>query len=287
MTCALCGSSVDRFRRVPWLFRCRGCGVWLSSLQPAIGSGTAADVDEQSRIAGLRPVRDAGYRRLLGEVAHLRSLKGARVLDVGSGHGWFLEAAAEAGSAAVGIEPEEDVARSTQDRGLDVRLGFFPEALEPEDRFDVVTYNDVFEHLPDLDTILAATHGVLVEDGLLAISIPTSEGLAYRLSLWAAAFGLMTPLRRLWQYDYPSPHLWYFDERSLVGLLERSGFTLERVGRLPSIERAGLRERVYADPRRSLATSVSMGLAWLLAPILNRPSASDAMFVVLRRREDP
>jgi SAM-dependent methyltransferase len=283
MACPLCGSSVDRFRRLAWLTRCRGCGVWRSSLRPAIGDGTAAALDEASRMAGLRPVRDAGYRRILGEVAALRPLQGSRVLDVGSGHGWFLEAAGAGGAQAVGIEPDAGVAAAARDRGLDVRVGYFPEALQEYDRFDVVAYNDVFEHLPDPDAILGATRAALAPAGLLTISIPTSEGLGYRLALWAAALGLMTPLRRLWQFDYPSPHVWYFDQRSLRSLLGRSGFVLERAGRLPSIERNGLRERVYADPRRSVATTIATGLAWVLAPVLNRPANSDAMFMVLRR----
>jgi SAM-dependent methyltransferase len=283
MACPLCGSSVNRFRRLPWLTRCRGCGVWRSSLRPAIGEESAVALDEDSRMAGLRPVRDAGYRRILGEVAALRPLLGSRVLDVGTGHGWFLEAAGAGGAQAVGIEPDAGVAAAARDRGLDVRVGYFPEALRADDRFHVVAYNDVFEHLPDPDAILDATRAALAPAGLLTIAIPTSEGLGYRLALWAAALGFMTPLRRLWQFDFPSPHVWYFDERSLGSLLERSGFVLERVGRLPSIERNGLRERLNSDPRRSAATTISAALAWLLAPVLNRPANSDAMFMVLRR----
>jgi SAM-dependent methyltransferase len=283
MPCQLCGASVDRFRRLPWLTRCRGCGVWQSTLRPTIGLGSPAAIDEESRAAGLRPVREAGYHQVLDEVAHLRPIAGMRVLDVGSGHGWFLEAAAAAGARAVGIEPENDLAGAARARGLDVRVGYFPGALRPEDRFDLVAYNDVFEHLPDPDAVLAATRDVLVPGGVLTISIPTTDGLGYRVALWAAALGLTTPLKRLWQFDYPSPHLWYFNERSLCSLLRRNGFVVERTGRLPSIERSGLRARARADPRRSPATTAAVAIAWMLAPILNRPAYSDAMFVVLHR----
>ena len=191
-------------------------------------------LDEDSRMAGLRPVRDAGYRRILGEVGGAAPAAGARASSTSApATGWFLEAAGAGGAQAVGIEPDAGVAAAARDRGLDVRVGYFPEALRADDRFHVVAYNDVFEHLPDPDAILEATRAALAPAGLLTIAIPTSEGLGYRLVLWAAALGFMTPLRRLWQFDFPSPHVWYFDERSLGSLLERSGFVLERVGRLP------------------------------------------------------
>jgi 2-polyprenyl-3-methyl-5-hydroxy-6-metoxy-1,4-benzoquinol methylase len=53
-------------------------------------------------------------------------MRGLEVLDVGAGHGWFLEAAALAGARAEGIEPDEVIAELTRARGLHVTTGYFP-----------------------------------------------------------------------------------------------------------------------------------------------------------------
>lgn len=220
---------------------------------------------------------------MLDEIARRRQLAGARILDVGSGHGWFLECAAERGAHAIGIEPDRAVAEQALARGLDVRCGFFPNDLPPGEQFDVVAFNDVFEHLPDPPGILAAASDRLVPEGMLAISIPTADGLAYRTGFALARTGLRAPLDRLWQRGLPSPHLWYFTERSLTELVTSNGFRPLGSGRLPSIERAGLRERVAADPSAgAIARFAVHGIA-LAAPVLNHRRCSDAMWLLFAK----
>ncbi|WP_396134721.1 class I SAM-dependent methyltransferase [Cellulomonas sp. ATA003] len=101
---------------------------------------------------------------------------GARLLDVGSAHGWLLRQATDAGLRAVGVEPDVAVARRAIDDGADVRVGFFPDALRPDDRFDVITFNDVLEHLPDPRAAVEESASRLVPGGLLVVNIPDRRG---------------------------------------------------------------------------------------------------------------
>lgn len=283
-SCPLCGATTTALR--PWAWRCRSCGVRFSSLEPHIEAGAAVTLDEDKRAAGLRAVRDKSHAVVLDAVAGQRPLAGLTALDVGSGHGWFLEAAAARGMRAVGIEPDREVAARTLSRGLDVRVGFFPDDLPADERFDVIAFNDVFEHLPDPAGVLRAVHGRLQPEGVLAICIPTAEGLGYRIATGLARVGVASPLDRLWQRDLPSPHLWYFTERSLTRLVIDHGFTAIDGGRLPSVERAGLRERIALDPRPSVVHKLAFVGVSAAAPLLNHARFSDAMWLLFRRVGD-
>jgi SAM-dependent methyltransferase len=239
-------------------------------------------LDEDKREAGLRPIRDKGHAVVLDAIGGQRRLTGLHALDVGSGHGWFLEAASARGLVAVGIEPDRKVAERAQLRGLDVRVGFFPDDLSGDDQFDIVSFNDVLEHLPDLPRVLRAVRDRLRPDGLLAISIPTASGLGYRVATMLAHLRINAPLNRLWQRDFPSPHLWYFTERSLVRLATLHGFRLVASGRLPSIERDGLRERIATDPRSGPVHMAALAGVTAAAPLLNNKRFSDAMWLLFR-----
>ncbi len=268
------------------VWRCSGCGVRFSALEPRIEGGAALQLDEPRRAIGLRAIREQGHAIVLDAIAGERRLAGLTVLDVGSGHGWFLEAATARGMRAVGIEPDREVAELTRSRGLDVRAGFFPEDLPQGERFDVIAFNDVFEHLPEPVAMLREVHDRLLPGGLLAISIPTADGLGYRIAAGLARVGVALPLDRLWQRDLPSPHLWYFTERSLTALVTRCGFARLAGGRLPSVERRGLRERVAAAGRPGVVEWVSLAGVWLAAPLLNHERFSDAMWLLLRKVDD-
>lgn len=283
-TCRLCGSPARIL--ADWgAWRCEGCGVRFSALEPRIEAGAELAIDEDSRVLGLRAIRERGHAVVFDAVAAARPLAGARVLDVGSGHGWFLEAAQARGSQAVGIEPDREVAARSRSRGLDVRGGFFPHDLPADERFGLIAFNDVFEHLPDPVAILREVHRRLEPGGLLAISIPTADGLAYRLATGLARAGFGAPLDRLWQRGLPSPHLWYFTERSLEGLVSAHGFAKVAGGRLPSVERRGLRERAAAGSQPGIGQQIALATVWLAAPLLNHPHFSDAMWLLFRRRD--
>lgn len=283
-SCRLCASTATPF--TPWAWHCSGCGVRFSSLEPHIDDGGAVAPDEQKRIAGLRAVRDSGHAIVLDALAAQRPLAGLTALDVGSAHGWFLEAAAARGLRATGIEPARDVAGRARARGLDVTTGYFPDQLADDARFDLMSFNDVLEHLPDPVAALGAAQRHLSPGGHLLICIPTAEGLAYRVATGMARVGMTGPLDRLWQRGLPSPHLWYFTERSLGGVVTKLGFVRVDGGRLPSVERRGLRERIAADPRSGLTPRASYYAIAALTPLLNHDRFSDAMWLLFQKPAD-
>jgi SAM-dependent methyltransferase len=287
--CIVCGTPV-RVAITDWAARCPDCGTWTSSLEPQINGPnehlpTGTEIDTKARIAGLESLRRENFRDVLDRIGTLVPLDGARLLDVGSAHGWFLEEAAARGVRATGVEPEEDVAAGPLSRGLDVRAGFFPDVLEEGETFDVITFNDVLEHIPDARGVLAACAGALRPGGVLSVNIPNADGLGYKVATSVGRVGVRGPFERFWQHGLPSPHVHYFTRAGLTRLAEESGFAVDGVGVLSAISRDGLWERVHFFRRPTPASVASFAALWAAAPILNRPANSDIVLMLARRRD--
>lgn len=261
-------------------FKCGSCGLFTSNFPISINEGER--IDEDARVRALKPIRDANFRQLLDAVAPLLP-DGASVLDVGCAHGWFLAAATERGYHASGIEPDREMARRAEAAGHPVTVGYFPAALPGGAKFDAITFNDVFEHLPDLDTMVQAIADRLRPGGLVVINLPVSDGLIFRLSRAAARLGATAAYERMWQKGLPSPHLSYFSRATLPRLFEASGFRLVQHGRLRSIETQGLYERIRYDRNvGALKAAVLYGIARAVR-LASALAASDIHYFVLRR----
>ncbi|TNC33347.1 class I SAM-dependent methyltransferase [Mumia zhuanghuii] len=284
ITCCVCRTTMRR-QRASWCFRCPECGTWASTLPIGINAHDAGDgLDEDLREVGLAELRHANLALVADRLVAHGVRPPARVLDVGSAHGWFLRAAAERGFDAEGVEPDEAVAaRPGTGR---VRIGFFPEVLEKDEVFDAITYNDVLEHLPDVDAAVAASVSHLAPGGLLSVNIPNSRGLFFRVARACYRIGLRSAFERLWQVGLPSPHLWFFDRDGLTALCERHGLERVESTSLDSVRRQGLWQRAHADRRPSVTSVVGFAVVWVSAPLFNARFASDIMHLVFRAPGD-
>lgn len=283
--CGACEAPVERWV-VPWVGRCRDCGSWRSVLEPEIESEQLQElIDTEARYTGLKELREANNRRILDEIAKIRPVAEAKVLDVGSAHGWFLQSASERGAAVEGVEPERGLALESRAAGHTVRVGYFPDVLEADERFDVITFNDVLEHVPDADAAVAACYQHLRPGGVLSVNIPSATGLGYRAARGLARIGLLGPFKRFWQHGLPSPHMHYFQPSALTQMIERHGLQTRLVAPLTAIEREGLWARIHMERRPSPVTVIGFVGLWLGIPILNLPRNSDIMLVLAQRPE--
>lgn len=254
--------------------RCPSCRYYRSSF--AAGSGTGID--------GLEALRRTNFEIILDRLASHRRLDGLRLLEVGCAKGWFLEAAAKRGLRVTGLEPEEPNQKIAAAKGFDVRRGFFPEAAVGTGPYDIIAFNDVFEHIADPVAAIKAVADLLSPGGIAAINMPTSYGALFRLARGARVIGFDAPWDRLWQKGLPSPHISYFDAVNLTQLAERNTRLREReVVRLKSMTREGLRARVKsANP--GLAGEVMLAAVWALS-FLTDILPSDIALVVLEKRD--
>jgi 2-polyprenyl-3-methyl-5-hydroxy-6-metoxy-1,4-benzoquinol methylase len=203
-------ASTDRFDRYGQIVRCRSCGLVYANPRPIPrqlheGYARSEDVDY---------AREASSRSINAHISlHTikRFVERGRILDVGCSTGYFLNAA-RLSFEPYGIEPSRWAVSFARDvLSLDVRLGSLEDADFPEGWFDVVTMNDVIEHLPDPRSCLSRTHELLRARGLLYIVTPNIASLSARL------------LRGRWWGLRPA-HLYYFSTRTLEAMLDATGF---------------------------------------------------------------
>lgn len=258
-----------------WLFRCPKCGLYHSTLVPGPGTG----------IEGLEDLRRANFELLLDRAERGRSLSGLRLLEVGSAKGWFLEAAARRGMVTQGLEPEEANVLIARTNGLSVESGFFPVDLQDHGPYDVIAFNDVFEHLPSPVLAIKRVEELLSADGTVVINLPSSEGVLFRIATLLAAIGFASPFERLWQMGFPSPHIWYFSPKNLVLLVSRhTNLALTDSFPLPSVTRSGLYDRIRSSHAGPLGKLLFVAI-WLLSfalPLL----PADAHVTMFRRGRD-
>ena len=241
--CIVCGNT--KFAGLAaWHTACPSCDYQSGALEPAINEQRAHDaLSESDRQQGLKALRQENFKLIVDQASRLAAPGALKLLDIGSAHGWFLEAAG-ARFDVLGIEPDAAVGKAAAARGLPVRQGYFPDALEAGETFDVMVFNDVIEHIPDIQGALAACHERLNPGGILILNLPSSRGFFYRLAKLLARLGWRTPFDRLWQKGLPSPHVHYFNGENLAALVERQGFDLVDRAELPSLRANGLLQRI-------------------------------------------
>jgi SAM-dependent methyltransferase len=283
MACIVCGAQQGQ-GLASWHATCPVCSYESADLEVAINQqGAHAFMDEAQREAGLKALRLENFAEIVG-LAHRFAPPGAnKLLDVGSAHGWFLEAA-QGSFEVLGIEPDEAVGAAAAARGLPVRHGYFPEALKDGENFDVIIFNDVIEHIPQIQSALAACAERLTPAGILILNLPNSAGFFYRLAKVFARFGWRKPFERLWQKGLPSPHVHYFSGDNLGKLVSPLGFELAHSAQLPSLRAKGLLERLRYTGGTGTVTLYAQYLLVLCAIPLLRAFPSDIIVCVFRKR---
>ena len=243
-----------------WHEVCPCCGHEQAVLSQEVSGVDQPSVpDEIRRLAALKTLRKQNFALVLARLRNHRVTTGMRLLDVGSAHGWLLELAQEE-YEVLGVEPVSHLAESSTKRGLPGRQGFFPDALQADERFDVILFNDVLEHIEPVQACLNACRHHLAPGGLLVLNLPSSEGFFYKLSRRLVRLGWQAPFERMWQKGFPSPHVHYFHRAGLQELAVRTGFSLVDHFTLPVLSAAGLWERIqYAREYSTVSAMVQYG----------------------------
>lgn len=226
--CALCGASDTKRLYTKWewgIERCRRCGLvyanprapeavilaryspeyfWNEYLPAAGAPGGKIDfafID--------------GRHSVLVDLARRHAPEGHRLLEVGTGAGFFLKAAARAGWDVAGVELSEEGAAFARDRlGLDVRQERAEAMTFEPGSFDVAVMSEVIEHLFDPRAVLEAVWRALRPGGVLLVTTPNFAAASRH------ALGVN------WSVISPLEHMYYFTEATLSRMLEASGFRI-------------------------------------------------------------
>ena len=242
--CALCGNTtaerVAPIRDVRggtsyegWAVRCESCGlVRVDPLPPPdqiaayYPSGYGLHDESaisRSAILGRRWLAGTGPLQRAGRHAYnllaFRSLpEGAgRLLDVGAGIGQYVADMTEVGWDAQGVEPSAGAVELARRTGRRVQHGDVFASFLNEERFDVVSFWHVLEHVHEPVAALRRAHSLLRAGGRLMLAVPNWDSwMRERVgSSW-------------WALEAPR-HVHHFTTDTLRRTLETSGFAVEFV----------------------------------------------------------
>jgi SAM-dependent methyltransferase len=181
--------------------------------------------------------REGGYQDYCGdEPIHRRNARErlvriegppGRILDVGCAHGFFLDEARQRGWQTSGVEISSYAAPIARSRGHEVFETLDAAVEEGPGRFDVVSFFQVLEHLPDPETALRSAATLLRPGGLLIVETWDLSSRTARLS------------GRRWQQIYPPTVIHLFTRAGLLDLAGRTGFREVRIGRTTKLVSAG------------------------------------------------
>jgi 2-polyprenyl-3-methyl-5-hydroxy-6-metoxy-1,4-benzoquinol methylase len=224
--CPLCGDAATRPERTVAGFaleRCGGCGFVFVNPQPtneALGQIYGKrDTDELVRLYSRIQNADVEWQqdRILDLLDRYRPKRG-RLLDFGCGAGYFAQRAAQRGWKATGLELGPWCREAAAHRGFDdVVIGSLAEGVFPPASFDVVTANQVLEHLPEPRRDLARIAEVIRPGGLFYANVPNYRCLSIVLG------------RDDFEHNTPPQHLNYFTPASLAKLARDAGLRVLRV----------------------------------------------------------
>jgi SAM-dependent methyltransferase len=215
------------------LVRCGECSVvYLQGHDAELVSTRSDDyvcakiVDSCARVSE----QDQLFSRRL-EWARSR-VPGRRVLDIGCGNGAFLLAARELGWEPSGVDLSVAARDLLATSGIRVTVASAAEFLSVHPgEFDLIHMNHSLEHITSAAETMLAARAALSPGGLVYVEVPNEfDNLVYRgLELLGrkrkagSVFGRSRPARE------PSPHVYFFNKKSLGRLAMRAGFSKYQV----------------------------------------------------------
>jgi SAM-dependent methyltransferase len=279
----VCGTTLN-IGSAPWHFNCPACGYERSNLISAINDPEVhQNINESFRENGLHPLRASNFKTLVDQTKKFNAAASPpSLLDVGAAHGWFLDAA-KSDFQVLGIEPDEATFAKATAQNRSIRCGYFPDVLKKGERFDVIVFNDVIEHMPDIESVLKECHTRLNASGLLVLNLPCNKGIFYRVAKIFNKMGVHGFFERLWQKGMPSPHVHYFNEDNLKTLVSRLGFTEVYCGTLPSLRLRGLYARISYSGNINIINRVVLYVCIALSLPFLSLLPKDIMYGIYRR----
>lgn len=139
-----------------------------------------------------------------------------RLLDVGCGAGFFLDAARKRGYDVSGVDLSPVPAAHARDSlGLDVTVDSLYGLEAPAATFDAVTIFQTIEHDPNPDALCAELYRIVKPGGVLMVTTPAADGFVARV------------MGRRWFGYRNVEHVSFFSQDSLRHALEEAGFKIE------------------------------------------------------------
>jgi SAM-dependent methyltransferase len=203
--------------------RCRNCGLvyrhWANDKASEEHNGQLHDPKDNYPVQYDERRRNM-FLRVIDEIEPFRSTN--RVLDVGSGEGYFLRLCSERNWQPYGVEKRPELARKCKHiAGVAVSNASFENVDFQEDFFDAVTFLNVLDHMKDPLEALIKAHRIIRPGGGVLIRSPNGELHVRGRQVACKIYRIAKSVRR---FDSFTISCYGFSRKSILGYLHCTGF---------------------------------------------------------------
>ena len=128
-------------------------------------------------VAGTSPVNVQHFKNYAEHMVEKFSYKpGDKVLDIASNDGTLLQHFKNLEMKGLGIDPAKNIAEIANNNGIETIAEFFTESyadtiLEKYGKFDLITANNVFAHVPDMIGFAKGVKKLLADQGVFSFEV--------------------------------------------------------------------------------------------------------------------
>jgi SAM-dependent methyltransferase len=164
-----------------------------------------------------------------------------RLLEIGAGHGAFLDRVRRLGPLEItAADFDEGAVRRLREKGYEATVGSLSDVSTTG--FEVVCLFQTLEHMAALDEVFAELRRVLAPEGSVFLSVPSSEAVAFQERVTG-------------YWDMPPNHVSRWNPTAIRRASERRGFTVVAVECEPlKIPQVAWQLAVLSVNERSAAT---------------------------------
>lgn len=141
---------------------------------------------------------------------------GEVMLDIGCGSGLSLLEARAMGAEVRGVEADPNVGRIAKELNLKIHIGSVLDEPFSGEQFDLITLNQVIEHVPEPDQLLLCIRKRLKPKGRVVLVFPNVN------SIWCRLFG------NRWINWHAPYHLHHFRMIDFMRLAQKCGYSMVR-----------------------------------------------------------
>ncbi len=199
-----------------------------------------------------------------------------KILEVGCSAGYFGGALKARGHQVWGVEPNQSSAEYAAGILDFVYVGFIDSFLDqfPDEKFDVIVFGDVLEHIPYPDHVLLRIRSYLNIGGIVVASVPNVAHLGIRAMLAEGR----------WDYSdlgiLDETHLRFFTRESLIYMFSNCSYALKdikktelTVSQLDGLVPLNLNQSVLSEISKLSASSCANDFQYVLMATPTESSA--------------
>jgi len=227
--CAVCGEIKPEVFKI-WfdgyvkLHRCLTCG--FVAQYPGPGKFTVVtDYQDFYSLDFVNKGQEFIYperHRVLQDISNraIAQKPNGRILDVGCGDGHFISVCSQKGLDCYGVEDSKVLSLyASQKTGAKIVQGLYDRNMFPQNYFDIITFIQVLEHIPDPISALEIANWHLRVNGVLIVEVPSIHSPHFLAYQWTGIKRFVKP---------PSgiiySHYGYYTPKSLATLTKGRGF---------------------------------------------------------------